>query len=468
MRKKEVGQALILVLILLAIGALSLVPALRLTGTSLKSSQIVTQQTKAMYVVDAVQEYVMWKLLYDNFGAEFTYDGDTKTVPFNVCGIQAEATVIMRAVESVGPVVFATEHVIRPTKTVFPDTVLNDSDNIHTYTIKLEQLSSNTTQGLDAIYDVLPKGFDPSDYIADSGYLRVDGGPWQSIPDPLIEVEANQCRLLWPADYKWETGTGAFSSDPLDVDRYFYGVRDFAVRQVKELKYEVSGQLGKNENHPSWLLLKPWNTLSGRTGIITVGSPDPPDVSEDGMMVAYVTPNPDIIQPGVETDIEYTIHITNLDKETLAVMEIKDWLPPGFTYTANSTSGITSYNPQLSLENLNDVERWLLYWPLYELPGGTVSVASGETVTLTFWVVTTKDMSGTYFSEVMCIPNSPVPSIMGKVGVTLEEYVTNYSWNTGTVIVPAYDSQVESGGITSYANFGLTLGGITIKSWQVK
>ena len=57
--RRQKGQAFILVLILLAVGSLLTVPALRLTSTSLKSSQVVTRQVKALYAADAAQEYVI-------------------------------------------------------------------------------------------------------------------------------------------------------------------------------------------------------------------------------------------------------------------------------------------------------------------------------------------------------------------------------------------------------------------------
>jgi len=53
------------------------------------------------------------------------------------------------------------------------------------------------------------------------------------------------------------------------------------------------------------------------------------------------------------------------------------------------------------------------------------------------------------------------------MNVTYEDFNTTYSWNTGAVIVPAYDTSSESEGITINANMALILGGITITSWGV-
>ena len=462
--KGQVGQALILVLMLLAVGSLLIVPGLGLLQTSFKSGQIIDQREREMYAAEAAQDYVMWELKYGGLGSAMSNDGDNVTVTVDVCGTIVDALIILRAQESKGPVVFATEHVIKPTVTVSPDTVPNDTWNYHTYTLRLEQLSPDTSQGLDAIYNVLPKGFDEEYYTPGSSEMRIDGGPWQSIPDPLIDTEASQLRLKWPADYKYQNGADAFSSDPLDVDRYFYGMRDFQVRQVKEIRFEIEGELGKNENHPSRVVLKPWDTISSSDGLITVGSPNPPFVRQDGMIQAYATTNPGVIQPGEVTDIEYTYSITNYDVETLSIMEVKCWLPPGFTYTPDTTSGITDINPQESLQDINGQERWYLYWE----PDGTVSMASAETLPLTFWVETSQEVSGTFYTELMVIPNKPSPGILKKIGITEEEWVTNYSWNTGAVVVPHYDSQTNAGGVIIDTNLGLVPGGFAFMSWNIR
>ena len=48
-----------------------------------------------------------------------------------------------------------------------------------------------------------------------------------------------------------------------------------------------------------------------------------------------------------------------------------------------------------------------------------------------------------------------------------EEFGENYSWNTGAVVVPAYDSRTDADGLIIDANMALILGGISITSWQI-
>ena len=457
MRKGEGGQAFILVLILLAIGALMIVPALRLTATSLRSSQIVTRHEMALYAADGAQEYVLWKLAYDGYGASFTADGQSDNFTVDICGKPVDVTVVMRAVEGKGGLTLATDDVIRPTKTVTPDTVARDVNESFEYIIRLEQLSENNTQGLDAIYDILPADLKTptADYVTGSSYLRVDGGEWQQIDDPKIDVVGVQYRLRWP------------NPDTYGSENFRSPMRDFAVRQVKELKFRVDGRfLAGDTVQCNWVVLKMGEilTLSGPQAPITVGNPPEPGVcDEDGVLAVSKVSAPEVIPPGVEADIIYTIGITNQAGDTQHIDEIIDYLPPGFLYTDNSTTGITTAEPDVDLETINGVERYELEWEF----SPAVSILSADTKTLAFGAHTTKEVSGSYYNEVMVVLDISVPPIFSQIGVTEEDWNNNYSWNTGAVIVPAYDSRTDAGEITIDANMALILGGISITSWQI-
>ena len=76
-RRGESGQAFIMLLIILAIGTLLIVPAMNLTSTSLKSSEIVYDEVRSLYAADGAQEYVLWKLRWDGYGSQFYEDGQT-------------------------------------------------------------------------------------------------------------------------------------------------------------------------------------------------------------------------------------------------------------------------------------------------------------------------------------------------------------------------------------------------------
>ncbi len=473
MRKRQSGQAFILVLILLAIGALLTVPALRLTATSLKSSQIVEGQTKALYAADAAQEYVLWKLMYDGYGATlYEKEGKEDRFTCDVCGIPVNVYVVIRTEEGQGGLILATDDTIRPTKTVEveghpewsdPDgsvQVTNDYSGPYTYTIKLDQLSSeDDPPGLDAVYDVLPKGLD---YIPGSSLLRVDGGAWtDDIGEPSIYTgTGGQNRLRWPYDGYFELP-----------------MRKFGVREVKEIKFQATGSLSPTDGKfYNWVLLKlrdeddnDINTLSGPIAPIKMGSATKP---QGGLLEVGKRSDPEIIQPRVETEIEYTISITNLETQVEQIYSITDYLPPDFEYLG-PTSGITTVVPQMSPENINGVDRLVLRWTVDEFPNGNaVSIASGETLTLTFRALATKDVvSGTYYNEVIVVNKYPLSGDIYEppdMSVGPEDFLKNYSWNTGRVIVPAYDSQTETGDVTINANMSVTIGGVIITSWQVE
>ena len=474
MRKTQAGQAFILVLIVLAIGAVLVVPSLRLTSTALMGTPTVERHTKGLYAADAATEYILWKLAYDNLGQEFTVDGQSAHFEFDVCDVPVSVTIVMRATEGQGGITLATDDLIKPTKTVdlegLGGVIPDDWSGTVTYTIRLEQLSNDTSQGLDAVYDVLPKVFGEFNYVTGSSQLRVDGGAWVDFPEPSSVTALGQLRLRWPA-------SGDFTSP----------MRDFEVRQVKEIRFELTHEFkgdDKDRVFYNWVLLKlgDIDTLSGPQAPITVGDGTNP---EGGLLETSKTANPEIIQPGVETPVEYTIIINNLDDETHHIQEITDYLPPGFAYSTNigppaepepyavyhpdSTlpSGITTSNPNeitiLTKEGVED--RYRLYWEF----SPAVSIASGETLTLTFWALASREVSGSYYNEFIVIPNTPIPSVFQPpdMNVTYDDFNTTYSWNSGAVIVPAYDTSSDAEGITINSNMALILGGITITSWQV-
>jgi len=65
MLHSEKGQALPIVLALLAIGGLVIVPSLDYAATSLNSSRILDEGTKGVYAADAAVEYALWSLIND-------------------------------------------------------------------------------------------------------------------------------------------------------------------------------------------------------------------------------------------------------------------------------------------------------------------------------------------------------------------------------------------------------------------
>ncbi len=254
MKSRESGQALALVLVLVAVGALLIAPALRLSYTSQLSSEMVRDETRIMYALDAGHEYIMWKLLYDEQwrsalqeGVPSNSDGNplTDIAPLDVCGKEVTVSVAMQAVPGQGGIGLVDDNAfIRPQKTVSPTAVANGYTGPITYTIELEQIS-DTIGPLEAVYDILSKELknQEASYVEGSTQVSLDGpdGPWVAMPDPDVEtVPGGEWRLVWPASYEVVDGvdTNGFSDlDPLDVDWAGFGT--FTERQVKHLRFQL-------------------------------------------------------------------------------------------------------------------------------------------------------------------------------------------------------------------------------------
>ena len=483
--RKQAGQAFILVLIVLAIGAVLVVPSLRLTSTALMGTPIVERQTKGLYAADAAQEYILWMLYDVTWRNENLSTENLKfSFRFNVCDVPVSASVVMRAVPGKGGITLATDDVIKPTKTVdtgfvpdywVPDKRLND----YLYTIKLEQLSSDNSVSLDAIYDLLPGGI--TDYIGPTE-MRVDGGEWMTVPDPVAsQLGSSKGYLKWPAEYDKDTHTGAFSSNPA-----FFGVENFEVREVKELRFWVRGTLADNDTHSNWVVLKMddaednFNTLSGPQAPIKVGGdPDIPPVIEDQSVLEVTKESsPSVILPGVIQEVTYIVSITNMYTQTRNIETIIDYLPSGFEYVEFLDSKLDGepieiLDPDVPAEpeDINGVPRYPVQWSTAQFGGSDLSIGSDKTLELTFKARTTQDVSGSYYNEVTVIlRETGLPSGFADVGVTQVDYAANYSWNTGAVLVPFYDSQTEAEGVTIDSNLSIVEGGAgaVYTSWQVR
>jgi len=467
MRKEELGQALILVLVILAIGAILVVPLLRLAYTGLKGSDIVTSRTVGLYAVDGAQEYIMWKLLHQDWAQQFTEDGQEGYLEIINCGTNVTATIVMRAIPGEGGMTLATDDVILPTKSVEPNSAPLKGLYEYEYTITLDHLSSNTTQGLDAIYDVLPGGI--TDYIGPSELSLDDGETWQNVPDPLWDSAKGY--LKWPADYEWDpVVTGAFSSHP-----EFLGIQDFGVREVKKLRFRVRARFDNDQVHCNWVVLKPWNTVSGPQAPITVGDPDEPGVCVDDNVIEIAkAADPNVITPGVPTLIRYDLDITNNYTQTRNIEGIIDYLPPEFFYMG-PTANLTDQDPQGTEHTvtINGIDRYKLEWTQVEFgypgPPKDISIAAGQTLRLTFYVQATKDVSGSYYNEVSVIlRDTGISAAFAAAGVTPGEYAGNYSWNQGSVTVPTFDARTEGEGVVIDSNLSMVVGGISITSLHLR
>jgi hypothetical protein len=97
--KSEKGQALPLVLIAIAIGALVMPSFLNHTGTSLIGSRAYRQEIDAQYAADAGAEHAVWNLRYGGLGDTLVDVGDNVTYALgeSVNGLPVDVTVIKTA-----------------------------------------------------------------------------------------------------------------------------------------------------------------------------------------------------------------------------------------------------------------------------------------------------------------------------------------------------------------------------------
>jgi len=484
MRNGESGFALIMVLVMLALGALIVTPSLRLANTSLKSKAIHTEILMDQYARDGAAEYAIWQLQWGTVTSELTTEGQESASTVTLNGITPNVIIKLRANPQEGGVTLATDDVIRPTKTVSPN-AHSLGFQTYTYTITLEQVSDDTSQGLDAVYDILPKNFakcnDPPDvyYVTGSSYLDgvsiSDPDCSDNSVDPLLPKEPI---LRWPA-------TGSFTSP----------IRDFQPGQKKVLTFQYYARLDNNETHCNWVVLKPWNTVSGKQAGITVGAPTDPGCEEFESVEVSKTSDPSLIPPNTEIVVTYTIDMSASGDSSVDITRITDYLPPGFTYCgppdpappppAGGTihadciipTGEAPAHPTLFLENVNGVDRWRLIWDCAvevictgSPDNDEVQVEPGDPIkTITFTAKTTQDTSGNYFNEVFLQTDMRSEAAFTTIGVTDADFGGAVgSWNTGMVSVPAYDIKSEGERSVGQGNVILEAAGAVLDGWNIE
>jgi hypothetical protein len=104
MMKSEKGQALPLVLIAIAIGALVIPSFLSHTGTSLIGSKIYAQEINAQYAADSGAEHALWNLKYGGLSDTLIAVGDN--VSYQLDESVNGLPVIVNVVKTAEPDVF--------------------------------------------------------------------------------------------------------------------------------------------------------------------------------------------------------------------------------------------------------------------------------------------------------------------------------------------------------------------------
>lgn len=187
---------------------------------------------------------------------------------------------------------------------------------------------------------------------------------------------------------------------------------------------------------PSWEVSTTTSARTPPTAPVTVGTGDP--ACGGGVIVTksvdLQTPVPD-----VENTFTYTISIDNKTSFDVPLGQLKDMLPPGFTYIAGSVdpSSFWPYEPNgvTFAEPPEEFERWTLNWNINE----AASVPAGTVVTQIFQALATPEPGYDYFNEAWvkidpadCIGcpvtpgNSPKTSTSGPSGGSNIQMPTTY------------------------------------------
>jgi hypothetical protein len=98
--KKENGQSLLLVLILLGVGAALIVPFLLVTDTVIKSRQLYGESIKEDYAADAAVEYGMWRLKHEpGFADSLPVGSESEPFYITLNGYTANTTITAQTLE---------------------------------------------------------------------------------------------------------------------------------------------------------------------------------------------------------------------------------------------------------------------------------------------------------------------------------------------------------------------------------
>ena len=487
-RQNEEGLITLLILMLLTMGTFFLVPGIGMANTALTSKGIQSGLLAEQYARDAGTEFAVWNLIYGT--ASTTLSGQNPEVEYtvNLNGETATVTLAWHAEQGSLLVPAAEDDKIRPSSTVvcdidhdgFDDDCLALPKNfigmVARYTIFLEQISPETSQGLTVAYDELPAGFSyipGSTFSADSSMITME---------PTNVGNGQHPILMWD----FQTGLGS----PVTFNH----------GQVKQFSFDVD--ISKNENrYCNAVYLKPNRENTGKVAVIHVGNPSETDGCQGGGVLTSKYVDTPVIIGNQLTTLTYVANIENFDTSTLHLDSIRDILPQGgFNYVADSTSYFIADAPFDPLVDdfastaghtlLPDTElgwstlgsgRVQLVWT--EPNGGGFpqwSLAqagqAGDTLVIRFQAQVILTGSGTYFNEIFADVGAgcSAPQRLVSAGVLTQgsedhEYCSRYSWPTAGVTVPSFDVRSTSGGLAVQANISMSTGNgsALLNSWHL-
>ncbi|MDO8716118.1 MAG: hypothetical protein Q7J73_04850 [Dehalococcoidales bacterium] len=420
--KRQRGQALVLVLILLALGSLLIVPVLQITGNTLKASLMYTGFTNEDYAADAVLEYGLWRLNYEPGYAASLPIGE-KSPPFyiTVNGVTANASVTPQATSSNGTVeqlggqtlmqVDGDPVYYKVTKTVTPNTADVGANTTFTYTVSIRSYdpTTNTTHKLTRIRDHLSYQFGYTE-----GYVN-NSASWNATNWGVAPFNPQKDWRNDDEDYPYWRLTWDFGGGGIPFE---YG-------EVKTMSFQVRGALAEGYWGNDVNIRPPDNDqINPFLAPIKVGNPTT-NVPFSFVSINKTT-DTDILYPNIAANLTYTVTAINTDIVPMSIRKLIDWLPstgfadPAFTYIGNSTTAFITHTDNTTLDipmpdtysGYNDIlstqwkglpyMRWELEWDFREHADARfdpIILGVGEKLTVIFRVTVTPRASGLYLNE---------------------------------------------------------------------
>ncbi len=445
------GVALIMLVGFIGLAVPLAVASLQTASQLARNSRIYDGRLTSMYSAGAGIEVALWEILndpgFDDDRSEqsptkdLTVENDGDTVLVTVTKIYTDANL-----QGQGIVV---------SKAVSPATAPVNATTTFTYDLTLSNQGTETIT-VKKIYDYLPPGFT---YASST-----TSGPITDDPDVELAPGAD-CGSV-PRNLTWT----------------FPGGETLASSEEMTLTFQATAALpdGTYYNQAA-SLYEPWWDASDvlvytpYTAGVTVGTGTPKcGYGMKALVTHEVEPeNPPI---GIETEFTYTITFENTSAGNIFVCQVKDLLPPTFTYVTSSSGdplysdNIDTSEPSLTWESTP--ERWDLAWEDISqskfVPLATTT--PGETRTQKFRASAIPESGVNYYNEVDIIWATALTG-QGKCSTNQGETGTAFS-GTGdaTYVDPPtlYDIRAiaPDGTVESRIVFYQFEGEIDILSWQ--
>ncbi len=203
-------------------------------------------------------------------------------------------------------------------------------------------------------------------------------------------------------------------------------------------------------------------TLNGEALTVTVtsivaplSSPPPPPMADNARRLqAYKFVTPTVASPGVLTTFTYSVIVRNQDDDQEQVTHINDHLPPGFSYVAGSSSGVTTNNPNVNDHHDGDGESYQeLDWNLSSLH---IVLQPGEQVALEFQTQATL-MQGNYCNEAWAEPGAEKTSSGLTARITVGSPLNGLCPGEAMRLTKTVDPATAAGGVLTTFTYTIAM-----------